>query len=586
MVKMNLNYLFRRIGINMKLRTALVASLSAALFAGTMAPVAASPSPMIVDSATKPTSTYEEQKIRHLHDPALTPVGTPPDVRRKVSEIDPPSSIVGGSPIDINQAPWQVALVRDSSSAFSGQFCGGSIVAPSWILTAAHCVEDLSAGDFWVLSGVDYLRNDTFSSDEVDNVIIHQDYNSETFVNDIALLHLAVPLDLAPGVREVISLPSTSPGVGTFLQVTGWGSTSSQGDDYPQQLQSTSQRIVSPTYCLGYQGFNTASQLCIGQYPFLDSAACFGDSGGPAAFVNGASATLIGITSYGSAAGCTEGYPDVFTRVYFFLPWIEQNMIDPEEGVLAYAWIDLEYATVYPKSDGFRDTIGITAHVVSSFGEGYFENLGPNSKLVIKKGSTVVKTWNLNETGESTFRWNGKKGSKIVTGTYKAYLVAYGLNGVAVRDDVAITVSGKKLVTKKWTVTKSGKMFKYYNSYDDTACQFYGTKMRVWTLAYPAECYGNVGLPDAVKKGYANPKLTVKLTVSKMDGDYCGSFIVDQATSDWRNICKKKTYTWSMGSLDTSDGVMTGRLWGSGDNYYTSYYVSKLQFIVTYKKLQ
>jgi hypothetical protein len=110
--------------------------------------------------------------------------------------------------------------------------------------------------------------------------------------------------------------------------------------------------------------------------------------------------------------------------------------------------------------------------------------------------------------------------------------------------------------------------------------------MRVWTLAYPAECYGNVGLPDAVKKGYANPKLTVKLTVSKMDGDYCGSFIVDQATSDWRNICKKKTYTWSMGSLDTSDGVMTGRLWGSGDYYYTSYYVSKLQFIVTYKKLQ
>lgn len=578
----------------MPIKTILTAILATALGVSTISPVSASvPSFVTSHSPSSPVSAASD-KARQVGGQTVLQLATPPSRAQLATALNRPTPIVGGTDTGIDQAPWQVALVDLSgASDYDAQYCAGSIIDESWILTAAHCVEGVSAEDIGVLSGVDYLDDVDYSYDNLsyaDLLVTHEDYDTDLITNDIALIHLTDPLTLVAGVREVISLPTSSPAVGAYLRITGWGSTDSLGGGYPQQLQTSTQRIVSTSTCSSlYDGFSIATMLCVGVTPFLTTAVCDGDSGGPAAYISGGTATLVGLVSYGAAAGCAEGYPSVLTKVYAFTTWIAENMIDPvdpEEGVLDYAWLELEYPTVYPKSDGFKDTIDIYAHVVSTMGEGYEEPLGAGSKIVIKKGTVVVKTWTLSNSGDTYLTWNGKKGTAIVAGTYTATLTAYGMNGVAVTDTINIKVSSKKLVTKTWKKTKTGKLFSTYLSYDSTACQFYGTKIRVWTYGEEAICYGSIGLPESIQASYADAKLTVKLSVTKNDGDYCGAFIVTQATAGWKDICTRKTYTWNMGSLDTSDGVITANLWGSGDYAYTSYYASQIQFIIKFKKLE
>ena len=545
----------------------------------------------ITSHSPSESTTAKDQAVRV---PGLQQSIVPNLGRASAMKLFGPQKIVGGTDTSISTAPWQVALLNLSeTNDYDAQFCAGSIIADNWILTAAHCVENVDPSDIAILSGVDFLDNTQFTETDmtyVDEIVMNADYESVYFTNDIALIRLTEPLTLESDVRETIALPTASPSVGTYLQITGWGSIDSFGDAYPQQLQTSRQRVVSTINCTNaFDGFDSATQICVGVAPFDSIAACSGDSGGPAAVISGGVATLAGLTSYGSAAGCIEGYPDVFTKIYGFLSWIDANMVDPVdpvEGTLHYAWIETEFDTVYPKVDGYRDTIEIYAHVVSTMGEGYVEDLGTGSKLVIKKGTTVVKTWNLTSSGDTYFTWNGLKSGAISQGYYTISVVAYGLDGDPVTSETTVGVSKKKLVTKSWSKTRSGKLFTNYISYDDTACQFYGSKLRVWTFGYGAHCYGELVLPAAIQTEYANPTLNVKLTVSKSNGDYCAEFTVLESEGGWRAVCRKKTYSWNMGSLDASNGVLTADIYGYGDYSYTSIYVSKVKFTIKYKALK
>ena len=105
------------------------------------------------------------------------------------SQVD----IVGGEDADISDFPWQVALI-ESSGGWTWAFCGGSIIDNSWILTAAHCVEDGFAGTVYARAGSDNYYAQGGSSHLVDEIIIHPDYNGNTYNNDIALLKLNNPI--------------------------------------------------------------------------------------------------------------------------------------------------------------------------------------------------------------------------------------------------------------------------------------------------------------------------------------------------------------------------------------------------------
>ncbi|HIG30472.1 MAG TPA: trypsin-like serine protease, partial [Verrucomicrobiales bacterium] len=64
--------------------------------------------------------------------------------------------IIGGQATSSNEYPWMVALVSsDTDDLTQAQFCGGTLIHPDWVLTAAHCVEEEIPGDVDVIIGGD-----------------------------------------------------------------------------------------------------------------------------------------------------------------------------------------------------------------------------------------------------------------------------------------------------------------------------------------------------------------------------------------------------------------------------------------------
>ncbi|CAF0787106.1 unnamed protein product [Rotaria sp. Silwood1] len=217
------------------------------------------------------------------------------------------SRIVGGE--TANSATWGWAV---SISIANTYLCGGSIISSSWIITAAHCAEGFTASQFKVYAGSN-IRYSGTQNRTVSKVILHSEYNSATFVNDIALLKLASPLNMSDPYVRSICLPSISqatlsagewPPVGTNVVAVGWGRLS-EGGSLPSTLQQVTLQTVdyqastcTPTmkdwhvqFCAGVSGGGKDT--------------CQGDSGGPLMmFSSNNQWILVGVTS--SGIGCAE----------------------------------------------------------------------------------------------------------------------------------------------------------------------------------------------------------------------------------------------------------------------------------------
>ena len=244
------------------------------------------------------------------------------------SSVPISSRIIGGQSADIVDFPHQVALLGGTSSAYYQQFCGGSILSNYWVITAAHCVDDLRAGDLYVLAGTDFLSVGNVSANRVRSVRVHPGWNSNTSENDVALLQLRDPLRYSERIAP-ISLPSFDMTEFTGV-VSGWGNMSTFGSSFPQQLQAAYVDFVSDSSCTEVYGasFDSGSMLCAGDAEFLYDS-CQGDSGGPLQVVVDGEWALAGIVSWG--VGCaSDPYPGVYTRVYSFESWIRATT-----GILA-----------------------------------------------------------------------------------------------------------------------------------------------------------------------------------------------------------------------------------------------------------
>jgi secreted trypsin-like serine protease len=239
--------------------------------------------------------------------------------------------IIGGSPIDITAAPWQVLLRINGTTQ-----CGGAVIADTWLLTAAHCVSGVGAGQIEAYIGVtDQNRLSRDRLAPVSQVIVHPNWNSSTYSNDLALIGLAAPLAFSPSVQQV-ALPLVQdanawPASGEQATISGWGSTTPSGASSALLRAATVQILSAPSEakCGEYgASYVPGNHVCAGM-PQGGVDACQGDSGGPLTVAFNGTPVLAGIVSSGS--GCADPkFPGLYSRVTSFLPWLRQYVALPQ----------------------------------------------------------------------------------------------------------------------------------------------------------------------------------------------------------------------------------------------------------------
>ncbi|XP_046644545.1 trypsin-1-like [Daphnia pulicaria] len=253
-------------------------------------------------------------------------------------QLIPEDKIVGGKEVVPNSLPFQISLQRKSSSGIFSQSCGGSILNENTILDAAHCVDGVAdVSIFRVVAGEhDLFQVSSLEQNmDVNNILMHPDYNKKTSENDIALIYLAAPLDLSVPSAKPINMPPATwefdPPAGIVATVSGWGTTSSGGST-SNVLLSVDIPIISDDACNAIYTDESEpkpkaiyeSMLCAGG-PNGNVDSCQGDSGGPFFIGTSTNAIQLGVVSWGR--GCATGhYPGVYTQISYFLDWINENL--------------------------------------------------------------------------------------------------------------------------------------------------------------------------------------------------------------------------------------------------------------------
>lgn len=230
--------------------------------------------------------------------------------------------IVGGERASIVAHPWVVYLTDPSGF----QFCGGTLVAPAKVLTAAHCMGNQTVRSVRVVAGREDKRTKDGVVALVSDVWVHPSYAAADRGGDVAVLTLREALPYAP-------LPVAGVGdlglyqAGTSASVFGWGRTGEQSDT-SRYLLGASVPLGADASCLGaYPQFDPVEMVCAG-YPKGGVDTCQGDSGGPLV----AGGKLIGVTSWGE--GCARaGKPGVYARVAAFEAVLAGPLVAPASVV-------------------------------------------------------------------------------------------------------------------------------------------------------------------------------------------------------------------------------------------------------------
>nr|XP_061828057.1 transmembrane protease serine 4-like isoform X1 [Nerophis lumbriciformis] len=226
--------------------------------------------------------------------------------------------IVGGTDANIEDWPWQVSLQQGGQHT-----CGGSLVSPSWVVTAAHCFagskKELSR---WkVVSGRTHMG--TLGGSSVDRIILNGNYNAARNDYDIALMRLTSPIKVGVSRRPVCLPPKSSDlAASAPLTVTGWGYQEENGNISPT-LQKANVPLIERAKCSSPTVYGTSitdRMICAG---FLEGSvdACQGDSGGPLVHFISTRWYLVGVVSWG--VGCArERRPGVYCNVEEMVNWI------------------------------------------------------------------------------------------------------------------------------------------------------------------------------------------------------------------------------------------------------------------------
>ncbi|KAI4481057.1 hypothetical protein M0804_009683 [Polistes exclamans] len=233
--------------------------------------------------------------------------------------------IVGGNETSVFEYPWLVSMTKQGVF-----YCAGSLITRRHILTAAHCLEGFDIKTIkLVIADSDRTKlASTAIVRRIKSIIIHEEFHTYTFDNDIAIIEMDRPVSL-DGIVRTACLPEDKAidYTGATATVVGWGRI---GENKPisDKLRKVNVPILSQEECdqAGYQKNRlTDNMFCAG---YLDGQrdACFGDSGGPL-HVKGSYGHLevIGIISWGR--GCARpNFPGIYTRLNNYMGWLKDHL--------------------------------------------------------------------------------------------------------------------------------------------------------------------------------------------------------------------------------------------------------------------
>ncbi|XP_075796837.1 ovochymase-1 isoform X2 [Pelodiscus sinensis] len=276
-------------------------------------------------------------------EPIVLQTSTPKNIPIDVCGFPPLSPqwlsrrVVGGEEACPHCWPWQAGL------QFLGDHqCGGVVISPTWVLTAAHCIQSKSRPLHWTVLVGDHdrtLKESTEQVRQVKTVVVHPDFDRVSYDSDIALIQLDIPLEYNSVVRPVCLPNSTEPlSPSGLCTMTGWGTTQEDGS-LANRLQQTQVPILESEVCernyyFHHPGGITARMLCAGFASSGGQDSCQGDSGGPLVCHNEKEPFILyGIISWG--VGCARPKkPGVYTRVRVFLDWIKSTIREIEPTAL------------------------------------------------------------------------------------------------------------------------------------------------------------------------------------------------------------------------------------------------------------
>lgn len=218
-------------------------------------------------------------------------------------------AVVGGQETEASGYPWLVAV---GTPLFlerpSGQFCGGALIAPDQVMTAAHCVQiaELLPQALTVTFDRTDLRTGDGTTVGVAGIRVHPDFREET-VDGITVYHHDVAILTLDHAQSRPTVDIAAPH-GDSATILGWGATS-DSDTSNTRLRSTTVPLHPDTDCtVAYRAtYDPSDMVCAGS-PEADTADF--DSGGPLLV----DSRLVGLTSWGNGTA-RPGYPGVYTRL-------------------------------------------------------------------------------------------------------------------------------------------------------------------------------------------------------------------------------------------------------------------------------
>jgi hypothetical protein len=390
--------------------------------------------------------------------------------------------IIGGQTTTLSTAPWMAQLWYYDPAAGEGFFCGGTVVSPTKILTAAHCV----AGYDWydngaVVTGTNQLVADDGSTDgdvtAVDFQWSSPGYSDSAYGNDVAVLTLDTPVTARP-LRVAMGDDTADYTAGTTGTVYGWGRTSSTTQDLSPTLKKASLPIVGDSACSGFFGpdYDPSSGMFCAGTPATGSdtgttSPCNGDSGGPLVVNN----TIVGVVSWGATDCVAEGAYAVFSKVSTFAGQIVPQV----------------YAAVFNRDGSIDNKADMGA--VTSGGDAYFYQSKGTDFLPRRlawtgvTGATMLRESNLNSDNGMDMlvrdSWGNLFsldifGNQKLVGTswnsMKGTVTPGDLTGDPWPDVFAATTTGTAYLYAGTANAKLGTRFKIGTGWDAYKGDFYG----------------------------------------------------------------------------------------------------------------